>query len=339
MPNQLSRRWIGSLFALLLCVGLAEGQTFYVNDDSTVGETDGVPLRATMNPATARRSFLLHQSIAHSRTRTPIRFSIDTGLYILTSGPARENRPAITFATADLAEQGARTMLTRFVANPIQGSLVAMSVTGRGVSLSDFSVEGARVGVLLQTYRASAARLAISGQTQFGILIDGGGLNVISDCHVWSSSFRGIQLRRSADHVIENTTSTGNINAGFCLQASNSNTLRSNLSDRNGTSGFFVTSASASNVLGQNQSYRSGMGGFYLFGESTNNRLHGNTANWNQRGFVLKNASNNTVVRHERRENLYADFQIRGTSLGNRLEENEGNQEDLTANESPARAQ
>lgn len=338
MPNQLSRRWIGSLFALLLCVGLAEGQTFYVNDDSTVGDRwcsaaghdesgDGTP---ELPFASVNRA--LENENADS-------IFVDTGLYILTSGPTRENRPAITFATADLAVQGAGTMLTRFVANPIQGSLVAMSVTGRGVSLSDFSVEGARVGVLLQTYQASAVRLAISGQTQFGILIDGGGLNVISDCHVWSSSFRGIQLRQSAKNVIENTTSTGNINAGFCLQASNSNTLRSNLSDRNGTSGFFVTSASASNVLGQNQSYRSGMGGFYLFGESTNNRLHGNTANWNQRGFVLKNASNNIVVRNEGRENLYADFQIRGTSLGNRLEENEGNQEDLTSNESPARAQ
>lgn len=250
---------------------------------------------------------------------------LDTGGYELMAG--------IDLAIDDLQIRGAGVGRTSLSMD--RDDVPALRTTSNGVQIADLAVSGGSIGIELRGNHALVRRVAVHAQGTFGILLRDSVGNVVHDCRLWGTGFRGLQIAGGRGHFISNCWSGGNANAGFCLAETAGNVVTGNIADQNGTSGFFIVGESANNELIGNQSYRSGMGGFYLFNGSHGNVLEGNVANWNQRGFVLKHVMNNRLEANSAEGNHYAEFQVRGESRDNVLASNRGEIELLPGKENP----
>ncbi|MGC1480735.1 MAG: right-handed parallel beta-helix repeat-containing protein [Chthoniobacterales bacterium] len=333
----LDRRWGIRLFVVMSILAVVEvdvaAAEFYVNDGSVEGDRfcDGIGDDARGNGSKAKPYGTLRRAVIAARTGDSV--IVDAGTFVQSPvnppyrlqillnvmGISPNERAGVDIETEGLKVTGAGPELTI-----LRGGMdVVIAVRADNVTVSGLSISEGKTGVEVSGSNSTLEDLWIDSSDEFGIVLAGADGARLKRCRVTGVGFRGVQLENSFKVAITNCSSMRNGNAGFCLVGSSGNVLTGNVAVGNGTSGFYVQNRSSNNTLRDNVSYGSGLGGFYLFTDSTGNVLEGNTARWNQRGFVSKRTSGNYLVGNVANSNEYAQIQIRGDSKDATLEANE----------------
>jgi parallel beta-helix repeat protein len=184
-------------------------------------------------------------------------------------------------------------------------------------------------GIHLTTGTNAISGNTVEENTQDGIFLDGASGNTVTKNAVSHNGTNGIALGNASANMVSgnivNDNGPGENGVGISLNGGTGNTLSANTANSNGSGGISLNNSSANTLSGNTVDFTQNVAFEVAGATSALNTLTNNTALFDNIGFSLDGAINNTLSKNIASHNFQVGFQLGSGANKNTLSGNTAN--------------